>query len=467
MARARTGSSLRLVLPAVLCLLAAAAQAEDQGSLLRRIEELELRVRELEAERAAATEPRASAGDAGGFDDDPARSEPDSTSAADWTRRVRISGSANAGYYAGSDASVFPDGSFLVGDSRFFVDAELASDVRLGETVVFRNAGASFEWNLVRLGELENDVGELYGELQGILDSPWLNLQVGRFQIPVGEAYLRYSRGYSDQPFVTNPVGGPWWWDEGVKLYGSDPDARIGYVASLTDGETPFNEDAQSDAQATLKLFANPTPWLHVSVSGLRSGGVGSADDSASGALWLGEAWARAFGAGTGLPNLVGGSEVPDGPDELEDTTLLGADVILRQPGWGHLWLGSGAYRIDSPGSLYDRELRYGIAELLVEAGLVSPALDPFYLALRAATLGTGDHEKGYLLDVRYSGDFGYNMQELAAYSAALGWRITRNVRLRLEYTHSDIDLVRSAAAALLNPDDRADQVALELGVHF
>jgi hypothetical protein len=186
------------------------------------------------------------------------------------------------------------------------------------------------------------------------------------------------------------------------------------------------------------------------------------------GALWLGEAWARAFGDSSDLPNFVDGSVVADGPNELEDTTLLGADVILRRPGWGHLWLGSGTYRIDSTGpSLYDRELRYWIAELLVEAGLVLPELDPFYVALRVAGLGTDDDEEGYLLDARYDDLYGYNMRDLTAYSAVLGWRLTSNLRLRLEYTHSIIDLVSGASAALGDPDDRADQLALELGMHF
>jgi hypothetical protein len=453
--------SAALVLACLIGFVPASVRGEDQDPLLRRIDELERRVRELEAERAEARAYGEPGTDATSGKDAP-------SNAADWTRRVRISGSANAGYYNGSEASALPDGSFAVRDARFFVDAELANDVRLGDTVLFRTAGASLEWNLVRLGELDNDVGELYGEFQGIGDSSWLNLQVGRFQIPVGEAYLRYSRGYWDQPFVTNPVGAPWWWDEGVKLYGSDEDDRLGYVASLTNGETSFDEDASSDEQATLKLFTNPTPWLHLSVSGLRSGTIGSVDDRAMGALWLGETWARAFGAGSDLPNLIGGGAVADGPNELEDTTLLGADVILRQPGWGHLWLGSGTYRIDSAGaSLYDRELRYWIAELLVEASLVLPELDPFYVALRAAGLGTGDGEEGYLLDSRYSDRFGYNMEELTSYSAVLGWKLTPNLRLRLEYTHSVIELVRGASAALGDPDDRADQLGLELGLHF
>ncbi len=191
--------SRRLLLACAIGLLAAPARGEDQDLLLRRIDELERRVLELEAERASA----------GGYGPRPVPGSATDASSLDWTRWVRLSGSANTGYYDGSDASVGPDGSFAVGDARFFVDAELASDVERGDTFLFRSAGMSFEWNLVRLGELENDVGELYGEFQGIADSSWLNLQLGRFQIPVGEAYLRYSGVTGISPSSRIPSGVP------------------------------------------------------------------------------------------------------------------------------------------------------------------------------------------------------------------------------------------------------------------
>ena len=120
----------------------------------------------------------------------------------------------------------------------------------------------------MRLGELQNQVGDLYVDLRGIGDSDLLNAQVGRFQIPVGENYLRFGRGAADNPFLTNPVGGRGWWDEGVRVYGSGAEDRLGYVASVTDGETPFDEDADSDPQLTLKLFARP---IYAKVGALRS----------------------------------------------------------------------------------------------------------------------------------------------------------------------------------------------------
>jgi hypothetical protein len=340
--------------------------------------------------------------------------------------------------------------------------------VELGDHVLARDIGFTFEWDLVRLGEVENDLGELFVELQGLGDSDWANVQVGRFQIPVGEAYLRYSKGYADKPFVSNAVGGPWFWDEGIKLYGSDFDNRFGYVASVSDGDTRFGEDTTGDKQVSLKLFARPLPWLQVSLSGLRGGSTGNSSRAASGALWLGEMWARAFGSGSDVANFIDGAIEADGPNQIRDSYFGGLDVILEDRDWGRLWLAYGGYHIDSRGEgFYDRTLHYWIAELILEGRALAEVLDPLYAGLRAAGLGTYDRDRGYLLDFRYADTLGYNMRSIDAYSAVLGWRITRWLRLKGEYTYQDIDLVRGVPDSVRRDARDADLWAIELSAWF
>jgi hypothetical protein len=232
----RTGT--RALLAALLLAAPVAAEETDDP----RLEALEERVAELEAAQEQAPTP---AGDAWW---------------ADWTRRVRLGGSASLGYFHRDALTPQDDDAPQVWDARLFVDAELARDVAIGETTIVRTIGATFEWDLVRLGDLQNEVGELYVDFQGLGGSSWLNAQVGRFQIPVGENYLRYSRGYADNPFISNTVGGPWWWDEGVRAYGHDAEGRFGYVASVSAGETRLNEDSNGDPQGTLKLYTDPWP---------------------------------------------------------------------------------------------------------------------------------------------------------------------------------------------------------------
>ncbi len=435
----------RISLALVLLALPLAATAEPEEKVTsERIEALETRIEELEAGEA---EPAGTLGN--------------------WTRRVKLGGSANTGYYWGQSNSVFRDDSFQIWDARIFIDAELGNAARFGETTVLRNVGFSFEWNLVRLGHLENEVGELIVDFQGIADSSWFNLQVGRFQIPVGENYLRFSQGYSTNPFISNTVGGPWFWDEGVRFYGNDSESRFGYVASLADAENAFNLDQKGDFQYTLKLFANPTSWLHLSVSALYTGEMGSSTTAAEGSLWLGEAWARAFGSGSIVPNYVDGVAVPDGPKEIRETYLVGADAIVTLSDIGRLWLAYGIYDIDQGTRLYNRRLHYWIAEILLYGSLVSPELADLYLGFRANGLGTYDSGEGYLLDFRFASTIGYNMESLTAYSTVLGWRISQFVTLRAEYTHQDMDLVRGVSAAVRDAARELDSWAIEVGVHF
>ena len=100
-------------------------------------------------------------------------------------------------------------------------------------------------------------------------------------------------------------------------------------------------------------------------MSGLRSGAMGNSDDRASGSLWLGETWARAFGAGTTVPNYVDGVATADGPNKLKNSWLGGGDMILHFEDIARIWLGGGWYGIDSTGaSLYDSDLYYWIAEV-------------------------------------------------------------------------------------------------------
>jgi hypothetical protein len=438
-------AALRAGAAALLAVGLALPAAADEAALLEKIEQLEQRIRDLEANRAR-----------------PERS----SRASRWTDRVRIGASGNAGYYGGQRNSGFDPDSFLVWDARLFVDAALGEDVRVAEREIFRNLGFSFEWNLVRLGEIENDVGDFYVDFQGFMARDWLNFQVGRFQIPVGEAYLRYGRGYADKPFVSNSFG-PWWWDEGVRLYGSDREDRLGWVASISDGDTPFNADSDGDKQVTLKLFWRPSPWLYLSASALRSGEIGSASSPAMGALWLGETWARAFGAGTGVPSFQGGVEVPDGPNQLDETWLAAGDAVVELQDRLRLWLAYGRYSIESAGdSSYDRVLHYWIAELLLRGAWASEVLRPFYVGVRANALGSWDSGEGYLLDSQWRSTLGFNMESLSAYSAVAGWELTQNLRLRAEFTHRDIGLV-GGASSLRDAASDIDSFAVEVGAAF
>jgi hypothetical protein len=447
---------MRRLLAGLLTSCAAVSAAADEAALLEKIQALEERVQQLEAEQAVEVERVTNAAE--------------QSRSADWTRRVRISGSADTGFFGGQPDSLYTPEGFKIWDSRFFLDASLGQDVRFDETLLFRDIGFGFEWNLVRIGDLENDVGELYADFQGVAGSDWVNFQLGRFQIPIGEAYLEYSRGYAHRYFASNNFG-PWWWDEGIRFYGSssgsDEHGPFGYVASVSDGDTPFNMETDADKQLTLKLFFEPWHWLHLSASAARTGELGNSDQNASGAIWLGEMWARPVGAGTTLSTFQNGVAVADAPTRLDETWLLGGDAIVNFEDRARLWLAYGRYEIDSTSSDYDRTVHYWIAEAILRGTWISEVLRPFYAGARVQALGTYERDKGYLLDVRRGNTIGWNMESLTEYSGVIGWDINSWLRLRSEYTHQVIDLVQGATVDMKQNARDADFYAIELGVSF
>ena len=72
---------------------------------------------------------------------------------AELVRRVKVSGYvAGVWWDAQRDSQVFGERR-QIWDARLFVDVRLAENLGPGESVWLRSAAASFEWNLVRLGD--------------------------------------------------------------------------------------------------------------------------------------------------------------------------------------------------------------------------------------------------------------------------------------------------------------------------
>jgi hypothetical protein len=441
---------------ALAALAFADARADDAASreleqLYDTVARLERRIVELEGTKTS-TAPHVSVG----------------PHAGEWAERVRLSGSAAIAQLDGGQDGLYENGTAQVWDARFFIDADLASDVEMAGATLFRDAGFSFEWNLVRLGSEANEVGNMHVSLRGLGGAEWANLEFGRFQLPFGENYLRFSKGYWSDPFIALSAPPPWFWDEGVKLWGKFANGKLGYVASLTDGEGGFNTEKNGSKQLTLKLSYDPAEWLHVSASALRSGKLGSAGSPAVGSLWLGEMFPTAMGLWTSVPIWDHGAEIADGPNELSDVNVLGGDVIFRSSD-ARLWLSGGKTWIDSKGPrVYDRDVFYWLAELTYQLRGLSPLLAPMYVAVRANGLGTYDEDEGYLLDFRYGDTVGFNMRALDAYALALGLPVGDHVVMKVQYVIQNIELVRGVT----DPDVRdaaehGDFLGVEVGVHF
>jgi hypothetical protein len=235
----------------------------------------------------------------------------------------------------------------------------------------------------------------------------------------------------------------------------------------VTDGEGGINVENNSSKHVTLKLSWDPSEWLHLSASGLRTGKLGDEDTPAVAALWLGEAFPKSFGAGSSAISFSHGAPLADGPNELSNITAIGADAIMNLAG-ARIWLAAGNASIDSTGSsIYDRDLLYWLAEVVFQLRTIAPALDPMYLAVRANGLGTYDKDEGYLLDFRYR-DVGYNMRALDAYAIALGLPLGNHIVLKAQYAIQNMDLVHGITDQdIRDAANDADFFGMEIGVHF
>src|SRR5262249_16810040 len=152
----------------------------------------------------------------------------------------------------------------------------------------------------------------------------------------------------------------------------------------------------------------------------------------------------------TSVPNFQNGVAVADGPNRLKETWLVGGDVILNFEDRAQLWGAYGQHPIDSQADTSsDRTPRSWIAHLVLQGGWTGECARAFYGGVGVQSLGTTDTDDGYLLDFRRSSDLGYNMHELLTYSGVLGWEITNWLRLRTEYSHQNIDMVRGVTDAI------------------
>jgi hypothetical protein len=186
-----------------------------------------------------------------------------------------------------------------VTEARLFTEAPIWCDVYFyGEVDLATPENDSPN---VELGELYLDfenVSQLWGRDQ------MLNVRAGRMNIPFGEEYL--TRNAIDNPLILNSVSDLWGIDAGVELYGAL--GRFSYVAAVQNGGASV-PDYTSDKAVTARLGYDPARWLHLSVSGMRTGNLDAQNENWS-ALWFGNGWFRSIG-GTGTTrfnvNLVEG----------------------------------------------------------------------------------------------------------------------------------------------------------------
>ena len=375
-----------------------------------------------------------------------------------WIERFRLSGNADVVYFKGQDNSHSPDSRFAVDNARFFFDFDISDQ-----------ASFYFEWDLVREFSSKNQVGQAYIRYDQLFDVEALNLKLGRVPIPFGEEYLRFHEQRFDNPLISFSAPAPYNWDEGIELFGSVYNNRLDYILAVTDGDDDFNKNTNEVVQVAGKISYRPFSWARLSLSALDTGRLGKSNDAGKSAIEFGGSHAYPFGFGTDVVSYQDGIPISDNTNQEISVTAWEVDAVLNPSDWGQVWLAYGQVGIDSEGSSkFDRDLLYWIAEGIFELQKLSKQLTNYYLAARYSAIGTFDSGEGYMLAAMNDGkNLGYNTKDVHVISAGLGVRLHDNIKVKLEYSWFDFNLVKGVTSDIKNKANDRDLLGVGISAQF
>jgi len=190
-------------------------------------------------------------------------------------------------FFETGSEGMFPNANFRVDEARLFVEAPVWDDVYFYSEIDL--AQREYVGLDLELGELYldfEDVSKLWGR------DRLLNVRAGRFYIPFGEEYM--TRNAIDDPLISRSLSDLWGVDEGLELYGAA--GKFSYVVAVQNGGISSGRDFTADKSVAGRVAFDPTHWLHLSVSGMRTGDLSAKRDSLS-ELWFGTGWIRSLGS--------------------------------------------------------------------------------------------------------------------------------------------------------------------------
>jgi hypothetical protein len=236
-----------------------------------------------------------------------------------------------------------------------------------------------------------------------------LNLRLGRLDTPFGEEYIY--RDAIDNPLISHSLPDFWGVDEGIELYGRL--GKFSYVVAVQNGGANQSQDFTGDKSVSGRLSYDPTKWLHLSVSGMRTGDL-AIDDYWS-EIYFANGWIVPIG-GTNLTRYWG--------------NIVEGDVIVKLPrGRIHAFGGYIRYDDNDPDANNKRDLYF----YSVEA--VHDITRKLYLGARFSQIFAPN---GYpLVGNGNMGTYlsGRPATELWRLSMGLGYRWSENLVFKAEYS--------------------------------
>ena len=345
--------------------------------------------------------------------------------------QVHLSGEGGVGFFHSGSEGAYAKNPFRIDEARLFVEAPIWQSVFFYSELDLATREESDVQ--LRLGELYLDI-EDFSRLWD--QDRVLSLRVGRMFVPFGEEYqARYA---IDNPLISHSVSDLWGVDEGLELYGRM--GKVSYAVAVQNGGIADTADFTSDKSVAGRVGYDPEPWLHLSLSGMRTGQLDVNGDRMS-ALWFGNGFFRSLGTA--------------GTTEFH-ANLAEGDIEVRLP-HGHLNAFGGYIHYDDndPARNNARDAFY----YSIEA--VRDLTHKLYAGARFSEVLT---DQGMpIVGNGAFGDyfFGPLTDHLWRLSLGLGYRFSDNLNLKLEYSFERGETINGEAR------DHEDQFAAEAAFKF
>ncbi|MBP6506576.1 MAG: hypothetical protein KA257_03330 [Opitutaceae bacterium] len=351
-------------------------------------------------------------------------------------REIRLSGEAGFAFFDGGPQGQQPNGEFRADDVKLYLETRVWKDTYLFAELDLVTREANDEY--FHMGEVYVDFENVSGRLGG--PDRMLSVRVGRFDIPFGEEYQ--VRGVMTNPLITHSVSDIWGVDEGLEIYGDI--APFSYVLAVQNGGHKTLREYDSAKAVVARVGADPTDWLHVSVSAMRTGDLTVAGDGLS-EVWFGNAFFRSIGA--------------TATTQKFRAALAELDAVAHWRG-GRLAGAIGRAHYDDNDTVADNSRRLNYFYLEAQQRLA----DRLQGAVRYSE---AQADKGYpLAGLGDVGGFFYrNPPQLARWlsrlSIGLSYRFDDPLLLKLEYSFENGRMLNGQAR------DQEDMFSTELGLKF
>lgn len=318
---------------------------------------------------------------------------------------VQITGEGGIGIFETGSEGAFPNAEFRVDEAKIFVDAP-----------VWGNAYAFVELNLAtrESSDLDLKLGEFYLDIEDV-SQLWgqdrqLNLRIGRMDIPFGEEYQ--TRDAIDNPLISHSLVDFWGVDEGIEFYGAL--GRFSYAAAVQNGGISGTHDFTADKSVAGRVSYDPNRWLHLSVSGMRTGDLSSEKDGVS-EIWFANGWFRSLGSAA---------------TTMFHANLAQADLQIRLPrGQLKAFGGYVHYADNDPSAQNRRDIYYYSVEGIFDV------TRKFYTSARFGQIFAA---KGFpIVGNGAVGDYFYGAltDEMWRLSLGIGYRWNRHLVVKAEYS--------------------------------